>query len=95
MNCTIKRMEEILESISKKEIEKKDDIGNMSLVEDLEFDSLQLVELISYIEEEYHFYFDDYETMLNHNWQINNLIDCINVKIKTLEGMKEDERSGT
>ena len=57
-----KRVTQIIEQYTDKEIKSGEDI---SLIDDLDFDSVQLVEVLTDLEKEFHFSFDESEVILD------------------------------
>lgn len=71
-------LKEILQKYTEKEILNE----NISLIEDLEFDSLQLVAVLAEIEETFQISFDEGEKLLD-------MVDDLNEMVQYIEGLRE------
>jgi Phosphopantetheine attachment site. len=72
-----KRVTQIIEQYTDKEIKSGEDI---SLIDDLDFDSVQLVEVLTDLEKEFHFSFDESEVILDMVDHLEELICYIRDK---------------
>lgn len=70
-------MTQIIEQYTDKEIKSGEDI---SLIDDLDFDSVQLVEVLTDLEKEFHFSFDESEVILDMVDHLKELICYIRDK---------------
>ena len=66
-----KRVTQIIEQYTDKEIKSGEDI---SLIDDLDFDSVQLVEVLTDLEKEFHFSFNESEVILDMVDHLEELI---------------------
>lgn len=71
-------LKEILQKYTEKEILNE----NISLIEDLEFDSLQLVAVLAEIEETFQISFDEGEKLLD-------MVDDLKEMVQYIEGLRE------
>ena len=71
-------LKEILQKYTEKEILNE----NISLIEDLEFDSLQLVAVLAEIEESFQISFDEGEKLLD-------MVDDLKEMVQYIEGLRE------
>lgn len=79
MEAIREQIMDIIESYAGKEVTVDDDI---SLIDDLEFDSLQLVGVLTEIEERFHISFEEGEKLLD-------MVDSLDKIIEYVEGFGE------
>lgn len=78
----MEEVQEILKEILQKYTEKEILNENISLIEDLEFDSLQLVAVLAEIEETFQISFDEGEKLLD-------MVDDLKEMVQYIEGLRE------
>lgn len=59
---------------------------DMSMFEDLELDSVQIIELVLRIEEQYHFDFDRYDELMEHMDTVKDFVLYFETYIKGIGG---------